>query len=534
MIFGEIARLNAVRYGNRIAFKDERKGISFEQANRRINAFVRSLYDLGLRKGDRVAVLLYNCIEYCELLYGLPKAGFVMVPLNYKLVGRELKYILNNSEANALIYGQEFTETVNEMRTELDTVSNYILIDHTGTSETDGLFYEQMIENQSAAEISVKISESDVAFLLYTSGTTGFPKGAMLTHKNITTNLFNALFERKPKSQDKLLNLPPLYHCAAQTEMFVWSFCGCTTITLKYFDPDTMLETLRIEQPNILLLVPAMQNMVINHPRVGDYDFSFVELMLYGASPMMRSHLKKAMEVFDCKFLQTGGLTEASPCLTYLLPEDHVVEGPDHLIRRLGSAGKEAKLTEIKIVDPDGNECPPDTPGEEIARGDNIMKGYWKMPEETAKTIKDGWLHTGDICLKDDGGYVYYVERIKDMICRGGENVYPREIEEVITCISGVIETAVIGVPDDRLQEEIMAVVVLRDDLLINERDIVSICEKNLARFKKPRYVTFVDRLPKTPSGKILKRELRKQYEREPLPPKVVPVTKEYRNDQIS
>ena len=243
--------------------------------------------------------------------------------------------------------------------------------------------------------------------------------------------------------------------------------------------------------------------------------------MLYGASSMMRSHLLKSMDVFGCQFLQTAGLTEASPCLTFLLPQDHVAEGPDHMVKRLGSAGKEAKLTEIRIVDPHGNECPPNTLGEEIARGENIMKGYWKNPEETARTVREGWLHTGDICTRDEYGYVYYVDRIKDMICRGGENVYPREIEEVISNHPRVLEVAVIGVPDDRLQEEIMAVVALKKGPAMNEREIVSLCENKLARFKKPRYVTFVDHLPKTASGKILKRELKERYEHEPLPQKI-------------
>lgn len=521
MVIGDLARLNAARYKNRIAFKDERREIGFDLANRRMNAFIRSLLDRGLKKGDRIAVLLHNCTEYCELLYSLPKGGFIIVPMNYRLVGRELKYILDNSEANTLIYEKAFADTVNEIKPDLETVRHYILIDHAGHSQSEDLSYEEMIKNHSAEEISVNVSESDVAFILYTSGTTGFPKGAMLTHRNIFTNLFNAAFVRGVKTHDTLFNVPPLYHCAAQTEMFVWSSYGCQTLTLEQFDPDAVLETLKVEQPNRVMMVPAMLNMVINHPKVGDSDFSFVDQILYGASSMMRTHLLKSMDIFGCQFLQTAGLTEASPCLTFLLPEDHVVEGPDHVVRRLGSAGREAKLTEIKIVDPHGNECHPDTPGEEIVRGENIMKGYWKNPEETADTIRDGWLHTGDICLKDEYGYIYYVDRIKDMICRGGENVYPREIEEVISSHPRVLEVAVIGVPDDRLQEEIMAVVALKEGSLINEQEIVRICENQLARFKKPRYVTFVAQLPKTASGKTLKRELKKQYKHAPPPPKV-------------
>ncbi|MFH1491077.1 MAG: AMP-binding protein, partial [Pseudomonadota bacterium] len=210
----------------------------------------------------------------------------------------------------------------------------------------------------------------------------------------------------------------------------------------------------------------------------------------------------------------------ASPVLTILRPEDHVLDGPEHVLRRLSSAGKEVKLTEVKIVDRQGNELPPNLPGEEIARGDNVMKGYWNLPEETSETIVDGWLHTGDICFKDEDGYVYYKDRIKDMICRGGENIYPREIEEVIASHPEVREIAVIGVPDERLQEEIMAVVVPVTGKRPSDQDILKLCEKKLARFKKPRYLVFADHIPKNASGKILKKELRKTYERLPLPVK--------------
>lgn len=227
----------------------------------------------------------------------------------------------------------------------------------------------------------------------------------------------------------------------------------------------------------------------------------------------MRSQLEKSMEIFKCKFLQSAGQTEAGPLLSMLCPEDHLVDGPENIVQRLGSAGREAKLTEIKIVDSNGNELLPKNPGEEIARGDNVMKGYWKMPEATANTIIDGWLHTGDICMKDEYGYIYYLDRIKDMICRGGENVYPREIEEIISNHPSVLEVAVIGVPDERLQEEIMAVIVHKEGAVISEDEIVGVCEKKLARFKKPRYIEFVDDLPKNASGKILKRDLRKKFE---------------------
>jgi acyl-CoA synthetase (AMP-forming)/AMP-acid ligase II len=512
MLIGDITKLAARRFKDKTAFIDERNTLTFDQVNKRSNAIIHALMDMGLRTGDRIAVLLYNCVEYSELILALPKAGFILVPLNYRLLGRELQYIIDNAEASALIFEDEFIDTIEEIRPQLETVRHYILIDRKGDAQVEAFNYEVLIRFHSTSEIDVDLTDSDTAYILYTSGTTGRPKGAMLTHKNIVTNLFSQLLELHPKPNDKVFNLAPLYHCAGQNISMAYFFCGYPHMTVKQFEPGLVLENIKSEQPTVLQLLPAMQNMVINHPDIAQYDFRCVDLMIYGAASIMRSQLKKSMEIFDCKFMQFAGQTEAGPLLTCLKPEDHVVEGPEHLIRRLGSAGQEVKLTEVKIVDEEGNELPPDEPGEEIARGDNVMKGYWKMPEETAKTIVGGWLHTGDVCLRDEYGYIYYVDRIKDMINRGGENVYPREIEEVIATHPSVLEVAVIGIPDERLGEEIMAVVAPKAGASISEEEIISLCEENLARFKKARRVEFVDELPKNATGKILKRVLRERF----------------------
>ncbi|MFH1490177.1 MAG: AMP-binding protein, partial [Pseudomonadota bacterium] len=432
MVIGELLKRNARRFKGRIAYKDERRALTFEEVNKRANALARALAALGLKKGDHIAVLLYNCVEYSELLLSLPKAGFVIVPINYRLVGRELEYIISNAEACVLIYDAELEDTIEGIRPNIRSVKHHIVVDQAGDSKSDALNYENLIRTSSAEEMPLAVTESDTAFILYTSGTTGVPKGAMLTHKNVMTNLFNIFFELQISPKDKIFNAPPLYHCAAQNQSMAYFFYGCENVTVKQFNTDLALQTIEREKPNILHLVPAMQNMIMNHPEISRYDFNFVDLIIYGGSSFMRSQLEKAIEIFGCRFFQCAGQTEASPVLTVLRPEDHVLEGPEHVVRRLSSAGKEVKLTEVKIADQQGNELPPNVPGEEIARGNNVMKGYWNLPEETSETIVNGWLHTGDICFKDEDGYVYYKDRIKDMICRGGENIYPREIEEVI------------------------------------------------------------------------------------------------------
>jgi acyl-CoA synthetase (AMP-forming)/AMP-acid ligase II len=509
MLIGDLMRLNARRFKNKIAFKDEVNRFTFDEVNKRANAIVNALINMGVKKADRVGILLYNCIEYGELLFGLPKAGFIAVPLNYRLVGKELSYIINDSGMNTLIFGEDFVDLVNEIRSGLETVKNFIAL---GKNGTDALKYNALIQSSSTTEPYSTVSESDTAYIIYTSGTTGHPKGAMLTHKNIITNLTNLAMELQLHGDEMLLNIPPLYHCAAQCTTLAYFLYGCTSMSLRQFEPALVLATINNEKPNALHLVPAMQNMVINHPDISKYDLSCVRFMIYGSSSMFISQLKTSMEIFKCRFMQCAGETEASPILTILRPEDHAIEGPESLLRRLGSAGKEAKLTEVKIVDEEGNELPPGTPGQEIARGDNVMKGYWNLPEATAETVVDGWLHTGDICVKDEDGYIYYKDRIKDMIVRAAENVYPREIEEVIATHPGIMEVAVIGVPDERVGEEIMAVIVLKKGVNVTDKEIIDLCEKNLAKYKKPRHISFVEALPKNPSGKVLKRELRKRY----------------------
>ncbi len=513
MLISDLMTFSALRFKDKTAFEDEFRKLTFVEADKRAKALGTALHGMGVRKGDRVALLLYNCCEFAELLLGLPKSGFVVVPLNYRLAGKELEYIIHNSDANTLIFGEEFTETVEAIRPSIP-VKNFIVL---GRRQTDAHEYEKLILNAPSREVSADIDEKDIAYIIYTSGTTGYPKGAMLTHKNVIANLINHSLEVQPQAHNVIFNLPPLYHVAGETMMMVHFLFGCTSIMLKQFDAAQVLQVTHKKKPNVLHLLPAMQNMVINHPDVGKYDFSFVDLIPYGGSSIMVSQLKRSMEIFGCRFIQFAGQTEAGAALSCLRPEDHITEGPEYAMRRLGSAGRELKFTQVKIVDRDGNEVPPNTPGEEIARGDNVMKGYWNLPEATRETIVNGWLHTGDICLRDEGGCIYYVDRIKDMIIRGAENVYPRQIEEVIASHPSVMDVAVIGVPDERMGEEIMAVVVLKKDRSLTDVEIVRLVEKNLARYKKPRYVEFVSALPKNPSGKILKRELRQTFRDIPL-----------------
>lgn len=521
MLLGDIVGRNAKYFGDKSALKDEERTITFRQANDRANAFLHGLMSLGVKKEDKIAVVLSNRVEYTEILMALPKAGIVAVALNWFLVGKELEYLINNSDAETVIFDVLVEEVIESIRPKLGMVKNYIVVDRTEKPRPASLIYETLIKNNPTEPVSADVSESDLAYILYSSGTTGLPKGVQLTHRNVLTNLIHLGLEVQPKPTDRYFSPLPLFHLAGQSFAMLFFWFGCTVITARKFDAKAAFETIQTEQPNVVHFVPAMLNMLINYDELEHYNLSCVELVVYGASPIAVAQLRRCIEIFECKFIQCAGLTEASGAVAMLRPEDHVTAGSESALRRLGSAGRPLKFCEVKILDETGNEVPPNTPGELFIKGDGVMKGYWKLPEVTLETINDGWLRSGDICMQDEDGYIYYVDRAKDMICRGGENIYPKEIENVILTHPSVCEVCVISVPDERLQEEIMAIVKLKDGERLTERELMELCSKNLASFKRPRYVEFVEELPKTSSGKILKRELKQQYKDLPLPRKM-------------
>jgi len=513
MFLGDIVRKQGVRNADKMALVDENGRLTFSEVNRKVNRIIHALRDKGIQKGDRVAVILYNCNEFIMLYFALAKAGFVIVPINYRLLAKEFLYILKDADPRALIFDQDFLETVGSIRDELSFIRAFVVVGDDSPG-SDIYHFEALVKEYPHEEPVVVVSEEDLAIIMYTSGTTGPPKGAMITQKNIVAAIINQYTDVCPRVDDVLITFPPIYHMGGLLTLLTHYYRGCTHLTIKQFDPQKALEWIQRERPTVTHLVPAMQNMIMNHPGVENYDLSCIRVMCYGASPMLISQLKQSMELFKCKYFQFAGLTEVTGHLTTLPPEDHITAGPPEKVKRLGSAGREVMGLEVRIVDENGCECPPGVSGEEIARGDAIMVGYWNMPDETKKVLKEGWLYTGDVCVKDEGGYVYYVDRIKDMINRGGENVYPREIEEVIAQHPGVMDVAVIGIPDERLGEEIKALIVPKPGHVVSEEEIVDLCKENLAGYKKPRSIDFVDQLPKNPTGKILKRVLREAYTR--------------------
>ena len=481
--------------------------LTYREFQRRVLRAGAMLQGRGVARGHRVAILDKNSHYYLELYFALPRIGAVVVPLNYRFTPPELVYILNDSTATTLLFSREFAETVAQARPELTGVEEYICFEE----EVDGApAYGTLLERGPRAPAPVDPSPDDVILQMYTSGTTGRPKGAMLSHGNMIANTLTTNHERDYAASDTYMHVAPLYHCADLELFYGMTYAGGGNVIVREFDPDTVLGTVAKHGVTVTLLVPAMINFLLEHPRFDEYDLSSLRLVVYGGSSIPLDRLRTALERFPCRFTQGYGLTETSPVLCVLPAEDHDTEGSN--VRRIQSCGRPAHNVAVKIVDEQGAECPPETVGEIIARGKNVMQGYWNMPQATAEAVRGGWFYTGDLAHTDADGYVYIVDRKKDMICSGAENIYPREIEEVLFTHPAVLEAAVIGVPSDTWGETVKAIVVTRDGLAPTSEELIGYCRERLAPYKAPRSVDFIEALPRNASGKILKRELREPY----------------------
>jgi long-chain acyl-CoA synthetase len=502
----EVINNNADRYGDRTAFVFEGTSYTFGEVNRRINSLLNALSDLGVQKGDRVGILAYNCPQ-CFEAFGLAKAGLVCVPLNYRSVGRELAYLINNSEINTLILGRDFVDVVNSILPHLDGVSDLICLDE----QVEGMVnYEQLIEDYPPDEPTEEVTPDDPAALYYTSGTTGFPKGAIHTHRSLLAEI--EVHRESFSTEDVVLCVMPFFHVGGSAAHLFPAFTyGATCVILRAFDETAVLEAIDKSKITYVGLVPAMIIRLLEHPDLDKYDLSSLSTIMYVGAPMPLDALERGLKRFGPVFSQLFGQTE-SLNVAVLRKEDHKLEGSGKEVRRLKSAGKPLGEGEMRIVDAQGRDLPVGEAGEILACSDRMMAGYWRMPEATAKTISDGWLHTGDVGKRDEDGYIYLVDRKKDMIISGGENIYSREVEEVLYTHPSILEAAVVGVPDEKWGESVKAVVVLKEGAEASEEEIIDFCKEHLASYKKPRSVDFRDNLPKTGSGKIKKGEIREDY----------------------
>jgi len=506
MLLGDMIKGNARKHPDKTAVALAGTRYTYSQFNNRINQLANALLDMGMGRGDRMAVLADTCLQYIEVFFATAKCGMVCVPVNNMLDNAGISYIINNSEAVALVFGEKYSATVNSIYSGLDTASNLIVI-----GEASGtVSYEDLTSRYPADEPEVAADEDDLAWLLYTSGTTGLPKGVMLSHKNLIANTVNTIMSNFPvSSNDTHLNLLPMFHSGMLCHMNCLFYIGGTNIFLERFDPGLFYRTLSQEGVTTSALVANMIVPLIEYPDIDKYDISGLRMVVSAGAPMSPELLKRANDIFGDIFMDVFALTEAAPMLT----GPPLFEGPWEKVKRPGSAGKEMLNIEVKVVNEDGSEAVPGEIGEIVAKGDNIMMGYWKMPEETNRVLRDGYLHTGDLASKGKDGYFYITGRRKDMIVSGGNTIYATEVEDAIYSHPCVSEVAVIGVPDETLGESVKAVVVLKEGEKTTEEEIIKLCQDKLENYKVPKSVVFTDSLPKTPTAKVLRSILKEKYD---------------------
>ncbi len=489
---------------------DGKQTISYAAANARANQMARAMLGSGLNSGDRLAYLSKNSTDYVLMYFAAAKAGVVPVPLNYRLAPREWLYIINDAETKLLVADAEYVEGIQSIHNELERVTGFVSIN----SEAEGWQeHESWIAGQDDSNLHLPIEESDQLYQMYTSGTTGLPKGAMISHRAIDTNC--AMLARMMdlrQCEERAIIVAPLYHAGAGVISMANVTVGSTLVIHKDFIPGDFVDSLIDDEITIAGLVPAMvQACLVMVPDIKERQFPLLRRMLYGASPIAEETLRSAMEVFACDFVQIFGMTETSAAATCLTPDDHrrALNGEPQLLL---SAGKGVLGTEIKIVDENDNPVPNGAIGEVAVKGPQLMTGYWHLDEATAKSLKDGWMHTGDAATMDDEGYIYIQDRIKDMIVSGGENVYPREVENALFEHPDIADAAVIGVPSEKWGEAILGVVVTKAGKALTAEELVEFCRERLAGYKVPRLFDFIEELPRNASGKVLKKDLREPY----------------------
>jgi acyl-CoA synthetase (AMP-forming)/AMP-acid ligase II len=481
---------------------------TYDELNASSNRLAHALTDAGVSKGDRVAIVQHNCLEYIVAFFAVSKIGAVLATFDYRLAPRELMYLLNDSRANTLIIGENYLDLIRPIRSEISTVRNFICI---GQSAEDMQGYNELTSIYPTTEPVAKIDENDLATLYYTSGTTGLPKGVMMTHKNLAAAMMNMLKVLPVTSDDITLHTSPFSHIAPIWPLLDHCYVGGGNVILRRVEPGVVLEAISEYKVTTWNTVPTMILRLIEYPELDRYDLSSLRWIGYGASPMPIEVLKKAILKLGNIFTQVYGATE-----TYIVnvfpKEDHVLNGPESRLRRLRSCGKPLDGFEVRIVNEQNKDIEPGETGEIIVKGDSVTTGYWGLPEETANTIKQGWYYTGDLATVDEEGYIYIIDRKKEIIISGGENISPREIEEIIYKHPSVFEVAVIGVPDEKWVEAVKAVVVLKEGKTATGEEIIAFCKKNMASFKAPKSVDFTDSLPKTLSGKISRKEIKGKY----------------------
>ncbi|WP_421378143.1 class I adenylate-forming enzyme family protein [Bacillus salacetis] len=499
MDIGSYLEQNARKHGDKLAIECDGRTYTYKQFNEEVNRLAHGLLQLGIKKGEKLALMMKNSDRFVMTFFAGTKIGAVMVPVNFRLTASEVNYILAQSGTRTVFCDEEFESVISDAK-EGTEIKEVIVA---GNPEAEEHFAYQEMRSETTGNPSVQVNEEDDLEILYTSGTTGRPKGALFDHRRIFNVGLTMMVGLGLNEEERFLHIAPLFH-SAQLNLFLLSgvVLGATHIIHKDFHPVRTLEAIQQHGITTFFGVPAMYNFLLQVPKAGEYDLSTIKRCGYGAAPMAPEIVRKSMKLFQTdQFYNLCGLTEAGPGGILLTPEGHK--------NHLGKGGKAIFLTEARVVNEEGKDVEPFTVGEFIIKGETIMKEYYQKPEETSQALKDGWLYTGDLATIDGEGYITLVDRKKDMIISGGENVYSIEVEEVLYEHPDIMEAAIIGLPDETWGEAVSAVIVPKEGSVIDDQEIRSFCRQKLAGYKVPRKFFIEEALPRNASGKILKYQLR-------------------------
>jgi acyl-CoA synthetase (AMP-forming)/AMP-acid ligase II len=508
MVLGEILRRNARLYPKKTSLVFDGRSFTWQETLSRVNALVNALLGLGVKKGERIAILSDNSHRYLEIYLAAAQAGFILVPLNSMLTAAELKGLVLNAEPVVLFCGKNYLKKKDVLKEKCPGIMHFI-----GLEDHDCKYdYEHLIKNSSSRDMQSDVSPDDIFSISYTSGTTGNPKGACLSQGACFMAALILSLEWRVTPTDNYLFLGRLFFAAGGSK-FIPFLRGCKVVVTN-FEPAGTLELIEREKVSICSTGPTIINLLITQPDITRYRLDSIRSIGFTSAPMPVALWQKANQVLGDVGVSTYGLTETNATGLILQPEDVYTVGPEARQKRFGSVGKAMTYMDIRVIDAEGRDINwgKDEIGEIIIKGETLSKGYWKNPSETAKTIKDGWFYTGDLATMDEEGFIYIVDRKKDIIISGGINISSREVEETLYQHEAVSQAAVIGVPDQKWGETVKAVVELKNGSRVTEKELIDFCRSRLASYKKPTSIDFAHDLPRTSSGKINKRELRDKY----------------------
>lgn len=504
---GELLERNACLFPHQEAVVYDDRRITYSQLLERARRLSSALYARGMRHQDRVAILAMNCNEYFDVYAACQLTGYICATVNFRLAGPEIEYILQDSAPRVLVFEDQYSDIIDALRAQLKSVEHYLCI---GTCPPWAQPYEEALSEAQSVGAPLRAIPDDIVHLVYTSGTTGRPKGAARSQRGDLALAQNQATVMDIRINGRVLVMMPMFHAGGLSMMLseFWN-AGCVILHRK-FEPREVLRTIERERVVTVHMAPTIVQQVLELPDIRDYDLSSLETILYAAAPMPVAVLRRGVELLGPIFVNSWGMTETSG--TVLPRHLHKLEGSEEELRRLGSIGQAMTYCDIRIVDDHEQDCPDGTPGEIWIRSPANLAYYWNNNAATLEALRDGWLRTGDMAWRDDQGFLYLVDRKKDMIISGGENIYCQEVEQALMFHPNVSDVAVIGVPHEKWGETVKAVVVLKADVELSAEQLIDYSGTRIARYKRPTSVEFVTELPRLPSGKVNKIALRQMF----------------------